>query len=341
MEQKLKDLIDQSDQILITSHISPDPDAVSSLLLLGTTLKLNYPQKDVRMVLEEEPVNLDFLAGYQDIEFKPLVEGLKDVPLQLFILLDGNNYERCSRHDGAQVRNFLANNNIKTAVIDHHELADKDNVDVFINNSSLATVQDVYDFCFHLLELKPPEGAAQTAMIGLYADSGGFAYSKGDNTDKVFDMAKELVIKGASVEQAKNLLSRYNDADIKVLSELFTNLSNNQDYTYSYLSDQFIADWLGAGLTQPQLKIGIGTFLDEYLRNIDGRQWGFLVFKNTLEGENSYSVSFRSVNGIKDVAVIARQLNGGGHKPAAGGKFEAQNVDEAIQKVQQTIAQTD
>jgi nanoRNase/pAp phosphatase (c-di-AMP/oligoRNAs hydrolase) len=53
--------------------------------------------------------------------------------------------------------------------------------------------------------------------------------------------------------------------------------------------------------------------------------------------ENEYSVSFRAINGTKDVAELARKLSGGGHKAAAGGRVEAGSVSGAIQKVKQII----
>ena len=49
------------------------------------------------------------------------------------------------------------------------------------------------------------------------------------------------------------------------------------------------------------------------------------------------SVSLRSVYESTDVSQIANKLGGGGHKPAAGAKIEAKNLEEAIQKVQDAI----
>jgi nanoRNase/pAp phosphatase (c-di-AMP/oligoRNAs hydrolase) len=51
-----------------------------------------------------------------------------------------------------------------------------------------------------------------------------------------------------------------------------------------------------------------------------------------------YSVSLRSVGGVEDVSAIARRLDdGGGHKPAAGGRVKANSVQEAISKVKEAI----
>ena len=148
MVTKLKKLIESSNKMLITSHISPDPDALASVLLLGTTLKLNYPDKEVLMILEEAPEGLEFLAGYKEVKFQSLIDALNSHKPDLFILLDAVNYERCSRNDGEAVRQYLKDNMVATAIIDHHEPTGKDDTDVYIHQGSIATVQDIYEVCF-------------------------------------------------------------------------------------------------------------------------------------------------------------------------------------------------
>src|SRR5664279_1051831 len=118
MTDKSKQLIDDAERILITSHVSPDPDAVASVLLLGTTLELNFPDKKVEMVLEEEPDGLNFLNGYGQIKFEPLAIATESFKPDLFIIVDANNYERCSRKDGLKIRDYVTRNHTKTAILD-------------------------------------------------------------------------------------------------------------------------------------------------------------------------------------------------------------------------------
>ena len=337
MEDKLKHLIESSDRIMVTSHISPDPDAVSSLVLLAETLRLNYPAKSVHAVLEEEPANLAFISGYGNIEFTPVYEAIGKVKPELFILLDGNNFERCSRHDSAGIRQFISSNSVRTAIIDHHEPEGKDESDVYINRNSPACVQDVYEVCFDDLKLQTPPDSAQTAMVGLYADSGGFAYMKDGSHKRLFALAVRLVDEGASVEKIKNRLSRYSSDNMSALKELLNNIQRGGEYTYSFLGDEFMDDWLRKGRTYPALQLSTGVFLDDFIRNIDDRQWGFIVYMNKLQGDGVYSVSLRAVNGVKDVSLIASSLGGGGHKGAAGAKFEASSVEDALAKVKTAI----
>src|SRR3954470_24075188 len=100
MQEKLEQLVGGATRILITSHISPDPDAVSSVLLFMSALELNFLDKKILACLEEMPTGLEFIDGYQKLSFGPLIDELNNFKPDLFILFDGNNYERASRKDG-------------------------------------------------------------------------------------------------------------------------------------------------------------------------------------------------------------------------------------------------
>lgn len=333
---ELKNLIEVSARILITSHISPDPDALASVLLMGQTLRRNFPDKQVSMALEEKPVGLEFMEGFGKVDFQPVWEAVQTQKPQLLILLDGNNYERCSREDGQKIREFILAAGIKTAIIDHHELPGRDEADIFINNKSAATVQDVYGL-IKGAGLHMPESGATTAMVGFYADTGGFVYVKDGDQSRMFGFAEELVTAGADIEDIKYKLESYSESDMKVLGQLASNITHAKDYSYSFLSDDFITS---SGLTSLKLQRPTNAFMNNYIRNIGGRRWGFIVYKNSLQGDNYYSVSFRSQGGSPDVASIATALGGGGHKPAAGAKFQAASVDDAINKVKTVIGQS-
>jgi bifunctional oligoribonuclease and PAP phosphatase NrnA len=335
--QEFKQLIEASSKILVTSHTSPDPDAIASLLLTGTTIQLNFPNNTVQMVLEEEPSGLDFLDDYQQIKFKPLAESIKDFGPNLLIIVDANSYKRVSRKGWEDIKQYIIENSVKTAILDHHEPDDKDETDIYINSYNIAAVQEVYEVLFDQLGLKKPNDYAQITMLGLYSDSGGFAYASPRHKETM-QLAAKLVEAGVNIEEIKNKINQYTDEQVKAISELTANISNGGEYTYTFLSDEFVDNWQKAGQTMASLHGATKPFVDSYIRNVGGRQWGFLVYKDALEGEGMYSVSLRSVRGLKDVSAIARKLDdGGGHKPAAGGRVKAGSVLEAIEKVKQAI----
>jgi phosphoesterase RecJ-like protein len=336
MQEKFLSLISESKKIFITSHVSPDPDAVCSVLLLANTLRENMPEKEVLICLEEQPAkDVSSLSGYDQIKFDPLLPIIESFSPDLFVMLDANNFERVSRKDGIQIRTQVVQHAVKTVVIDHHEPEGKDEVGLYINDGCPATVQNIYELCFNELKLKKPDGYGDIAMLGILDDTGRFLYEN-PRHKQTLDIVNELIDSGVSIETLWNRLSRYTKDQLEVIAELIRNTVVDNGYTYSFLTDDFCSKWR-PNSRPAQLKSAVDWFKDNFLRSIADNTWGFVVYKYPSEMENEYSVSFRAINGTKDVAELARKLSGGGHKAAAGGRVEAGSVSGAIQKVKQII----
>lgn len=335
--KRLSELIGSAETIMVTSHISPDPDALSSLLLIGTTLKLNFPGKNIRMVLEDEPHNLRFLKDYGQVKFTGVYEEFKKLQPNLLIIVDTNNYQRVSRRQGEKLRELISIRKTPVAIIDHHEPDNKDKSEVYINRYSPAASQEVYQTFYEDMGLSKPPSYAEAAMLGLYSDSGGFMYVRQNYAD-TFKIAKILIDDGASIERINNLLHQYTKDDMLTFSELAANVQLEADYAYSFLKDEFVDQWLTADKTPESLHMATELFINKYVRNIEGRKWGFIVYRNELYGPGVYSCSLRAVSDTKDVSRIAAKLHGGGHKPAAGGRIYADRLDEAISQAKAVIA---
>jgi phosphoesterase RecJ-like protein len=335
---KLKELIEKSNRILITSHISPDPDSICSTLLLGTTLKENYPNKQIVMHGEEHPEGLDFLPSYEDIDFCPLL-GLINERFDLIIIVDAMNFARCSRSDHGAISRLLEEQNIPVAIIDHHQPLEIQENQVYINQDYPAAVEEVYDVCFKHLNFKKPSNWAEITMVGLYADTAGFTFLR-RNFQDTLDLLSELLKSGQDIELTKDKLNQYSKEDVETLSLILKNVSVEGDYTFSYLNDDYVTSWINSGKTPASLHVGLDIFSERFVRNIGGNKWGFIVYKYPLFGDDFYSVSLRAVNGVKDVSAIARKMSGGGHKGAAGAKIQAGSVEEAIEKIKKVIAES-
>ena len=338
MDDELKRLLENAQQILITSHIAPDPDAICSVLLLGTTLKTNYPDKEIIMTVEEEPEGVDFLEDYRQIEFKPLLDTLSASSPDLLVILDANNFGRCSRFDGDKVRDYVVGHKdeLKTVIIDHHEPDGQDPAELYINQGNISATQDVYEICFEQLELKKPANYGELTMLGIYSDSGGFVYPnpRHNQTSKIVN---ELLDEGVDLERIVSRLTGLSSDHMSVIAELAANLNHQSDYSYSFVSDDFTKKWLEESKSAAAMGTACSFFVGRFIRIVDDRVWGFIVYPNILAGFGQYSVSLRAESDSRDVAAIARELGGGGHKPAAGAKFVADDVQAAVTKVQQVI----
>jgi phosphoesterase RecJ-like protein len=334
MQEQLSQLIQNAQRILIATHISPDPDALCSLLLLGTTLRHNYPDKQITMTVEELTGGLKSLTGYDQVAVQTLPEAVSTAKPDLMFIVDAMSFARCTRSDSAKAKELASDS--KLVIIDHHEPEGRDEADIYINQNSPAAVQDVYEVCFNWLGLNKPAGYAETTMLGLYSDTGGFVYDNPRHKE-TFNLVSELIDAGVSIEQIKNSLDQYSSDSMLALGEIADNLSLSADYSKSYISDEFMQSWQQAHKQFEDIHLAVGLFANHYLRNIEGRRWGFIVYPDVRAGEGCYGVSLRAVAGTKDVAAIANKLGGGGHKPAAGAKFKAGSINEALDMVASAI----
>lgn len=333
--EKFQQLLKPAEKILITSHISPDPDAVCATLVIGTTLKLNFPDKKVFMVLEEKPGrDLSFLSGFEDISFGNVLDATREYNPDLFIILDAMNFQRVSRSDNEQLEALVKDElKAKVAIIDHHTKLGLIDSSIYINSGLPATAQEAYRILFKELSMRKPEGFAQTTLLGIVSDTSRFKYINPKHRE-TFEAVSELLDAGASIEAQEYQLERYSKQQMDVFSILAKNsIDSREGYTYSYINGSEIESANGEAV-----KTACEIFTDQFIRNIENNYWGFIVYPEVVNGKESYSVSLRSVGDAKDVSEIAGRLGGGGHVAAAGAKgIKAKNASEAIEKVIQAI----
>ncbi|HET6863728.1 MAG TPA: DHH family phosphoesterase [Candidatus Saccharimonadales bacterium] len=341
MEYKLLKIINESQRIFITSHISPDPDAITSVLLLGATLRKSYPDKQVETVLDEEPTtDIQMLGGYNNIAFGSAYDQLVRLKPDLFIMLDVANFSRISRDEGPRIKSFIKDVDAKTVIIDHHEETGRDDADLYINEHLPATVQQVYKTAFTGLKLSKPDGYAETTMLGILSDTNRFKYQNPHHRE-TFELVSDLIDAGARIEKLEYAAERYSRDDLAVLAEFLKNIKEDPlGYTYSYLNDDFINQRRADSRPFSAIKNGSDLFVNNYIRNVGDSLWGFSLYKEYLSGENMYSARLRAVEGSGDMSQLAAKLGGGGHKGAAGAKFEASNLQAALRKVQDAIRQS-
>lgn len=337
---RLKSLINNAQRILTTSHISPDPDAVCSVLLLGRTLALNFPDKQIKMVLEEQSSqNVNFLTDFEKIDFSPLKTTVELSKPDLFISVDAAGMRRLTRSDGEILSDLVYNQlKSKVAVIDHHQMEDTVKADVYIKSQRPATTEEIYELLFEKWGLKKPEGYAETALLGIVRDTGRFKYDNPSHRE-TFRIVSKLIDAGASIEQLEYRLDRYGLEELQVLSNLMDNVVvDKQGYSYSFIDDEFSRQWQAQGRPTDAYKAATDVFTSQFLRNIENAYWGFIVYPELQAVDRSYSVSFRAVSGGVDVSQIAAALGGGGHKQAAGAKnIQAENVQQAVEKVKRAV----
>lgn len=326
IERTIRSAIEQAERILCVSHVSPDGDAVGSLLGMGWILR--HLGKQPTLALADKPAkDFDYIPGFAEIVRASAVEDGYD----LIICLDAGSQDRM----GAVYRPH-AHAQIPLIVIDHH-----------ITNTHFGSINWIEPRCTAVCQMlvyladalgAPVSGNLAVALLtGLITDTLGFRTS---NTDAhVLQAAMRLTEGGARIHEivAHTLQSR-TYASLRLWGSILSTAS---------LQDRVI--WATVSLDQRKLA---------HARESDGEGLaGFLLSaresdisatfteRNNSEGKTVVECSFRAKPGF-DVSQIAVAFGGGGHPPAAGCTLTGplgdvtQKVVSALRQARQTQAAT-
>jgi len=323
---KLKEEIKQARNILITSHYSPDDDAIGSLLSLYQILK--NPDQKVYMSLEDSlPQRHSFLKYSDKVIFSDLSDVIKDKRIDTLILLDGNELTRFSR----SIQNFLdviKDKDLKVLCVDHHLCQDPSVFDLYINMGRKSTAEQLFIIFQEELKEKLDFNIAQSLMVAILGDTNRFLY-KNDFYKDTFEISAKLIEKGVSIEDLNSNLGRIDSAELRLMSTLFNNLHVTDSYNYSYFTDQDLTKFKKERFSSDSYSSAYHRFVDAYIRFIDNNHWGF-VFVPDYNEKGVYKGSFRATNGTVDTTKFTVPLGGGGHKPASGFRIEANSWQDAL-----------
>jgi bifunctional oligoribonuclease and PAP phosphatase NrnA len=323
--EAVKLLLDQPKNIVITTHRSPDGDAIGSSLGLYHILKAHGHSVDV-IVPDQFPGFLKWMTGSDSVIVYELSkirskEALKKA--DIIFSLDYNNLSRIADL-GALVEESKA---IKI-LIDHHLEPSPDYDFSLSDTSASSTAQLIYTFADSIgLASHINQPIAECLYAGIMTDTGSFKFSS--TSALTHRIVANLMDCGLVPDKVHNAIFDTNTfSRLKLLgftlSERFEydaerkisvlRLSNEDKLEYSFQKGD------SEGFVNYGLSIG-GSKMAVFLS----------------EDEEGYTkFSFRS-KGELDVNKIARShFNGGGHKNAAGGKLDMP-IEEAYKQLRKVI----
>jgi bifunctional oligoribonuclease and PAP phosphatase NrnA len=335
--KKLLEIIENSKNILITSHKSPDDDATGSVLALFNILNENLKKKIVVNFEDSVQEKHSFLKGFEEIKNEKHIEIIEKENIDLIIVLDGNNWKRFVKEDWEDFKSFVENDDkIKTLCIDHHPKQGFDKFNLYIQKDLGSTAEIIYEIFIEDLKFKITKEIAYCIMTGILGDTGRFLYAK--DLVKTFDIAKKLVaFDEQMIEKITDSLERYKIQTLKFLQEIINNTVIRNGYNFSFFSDKSAQIVKKDPTLIPLYKNASELYVNEYVRKVEDNLWGFTI-TSVPEEDNRYKVSFRATSGTVDTSFFARKFpGGGGHKGASGCDFEAENIEKAIEIMEKVI----
>lgn len=325
ISKQIKSVIDESRQILLHLHPSPDGDSVGSALAMYHYL--NSLGKDVHLIKGDSDLKtrMSSLPGFNVIENMSFA----DVDLSkfdLFISLDSQDLTRISK-----LIEIKFPSNLKTINIDHHSkntnFADINIVDA---NSS-ATSEILYNL-FTDLKVKISPDMAACLYFGIYYDTDGF-----HNLNTTYQCL-EIIAKLAKINP--NFLDY-------ILAYEHTNTPS--EIKLVALSLNSVKEYFGGKVaissmsykTLEELNLindsSKKTWTAQFLRTVP--QW--VITAAISENEPKISgISMRSSDPKWNVATIAKATGEGGGHPVAAGATIYRSAPSAIKKLLEAIQKT-
>lgn len=334
--KKLWELIKNAKKILVTTHNAPDPDAWTSLSIAIIALERYLNKKDIKVNVigvAKTPLTKE----YEKLNGTSLISPQDEVDLRgidLIIMTDAHELERClPKYINLEQKAALVG-------IDHHELV----IDavrklaVNFNNFRSSAAEEVFRVFRDLIgkDFANDEEVVLLAQKGIIADTGRFLYS--NTSSETYELMSELVkVKGLDMENYMKELSTIPAGSIKALQVYLQSFIKDGDMAYMAISAK---ETIEGGLSIEE-RDEAGLFLtNNIIKNIAEVDWGFIA-RESLDTPGRWKISFRANNGTREVVHIAKELNGGGHKYAAGAEVIADTKGEAIKKILEAIKKTE
>ncbi|MBI3958317.1 MAG: DHH family phosphoesterase [Chloroflexi bacterium] len=298
IESAIRSAIDQAQTILCVSHISPDGDAIGSLLGMGWILR--HLDKHPTLALADKPAaDFDYIPGFGAIVG---ASGVGD-DYDLIICLDASSQDRM----GAVYRP-AAHGQIPLLVIDHH-----------VTNTNFGSLNWVEPGCAAVCQMlvyladalgAPLTGDLAVALLtGLITDT--LCFRTSNTNAHVLQAAMRLTDGGAQIQEivARTLQSR-TYAGLRLWGSILG---------HTALQERVI--WATISLAQRKqvcARDGDGEGLAGFLVSVKEADIGATFTERVQNGGRVVvECSFRAKPGF-DVSQVALVYGGGGHPPAAG-----------------------
>ncbi len=296
--------IGKSNNILLHCHPGPDGDSVGSSLAFYHLLKSLGKQPTLIAGDSPIPAGLSKLPGADQIVCKSYFQ-INIGDFDTFIILDSSSPQMISKKG-----EIVFSENLQTIVIDHHSSNKGFGKINLVDDSYIATCQLVYDL-FGLWKMQITPEIATCLMVGIFVDSGGFAYPK--TTSETFQVAAKLAWINPDYTKTIFELDNNNSASKIYFQGLALSLVETLFNDKVALSAVSLAQMKEKGIDPHNLE---KSEIANSLKSVIGWEIGVSLVERE---KDVIDISLRTRDPQKyDLAKIALSLGGGGHSAAAG-----------------------
>ena len=326
--KRLVEIIDQARHIVVTCHVSPDGDAMGSMLSMCQYLWRKGKQA-TPVVPNIFPDFLKWMPGADKVKVyekneEAVAPCLKDA--DLFVCMDFNTLQRLQ-----MMSTPVMESEALKVMIDHHLSPEHDDFAWVESQPAMSsTCELLYNiFCAMGEQEALTHDEAVCLYTGLMTDTGCFSYNS--NRSEIYRIIADLLSKGIDKDKIyRNVFYSYSADRFRLMGYmLYVKLNYFPRYNASLMTlNRFEQRKFShkKGDTEGFVNIPLqifGTRLSIFLRE-------------DTEKRGSIRVSLRSVDDFPCNLMAQEFFNGGGHLNASGGELHC-SMDEAILIVEKAL----
>lgn len=292
MLSQVVELIESKGRFAITSHVRPDGDSLGSSL--GLYWLLRALEKDVEVIMRDPvPHSYQQLPGAESVRVTPAV----DHQYHAVFVIECSDITRPGLTN--LDKQFVVN-------IDHHSTTALFGTINWIDSTASAVGEMVYNLC-KATGVRVTKEIAECVYTALITDTGSFHYS--NTTERTFKVASELVRTGVKpAKTAEAVFASYPWSRIQLLGQVLSTARRDPSGRVACMR-QTLEMQAGAGASEEDADGFVNYPLTV------GEVEAVALLKEFAPG--IYRTSLRS-KGDVNVARVAEQFGGGGHRNAAG-----------------------
>lgn len=294
MKDKLKEIIEKHNSIVIFRHSRPDMDAIGSQMGLYHLIKANYPTKEVYVVGDEN--NLMYKCEMDNLD--PLV-----YKKSLAIIID-TAVDYLVSDEGYQ-------NAQEVIIIDHHQNESNIPNSLFYQLSDYTSACEMLAMLAREFKWEVTSLAATYIYGGMVTDTGRFQYISDENASRVFSNASFITKFKPEIKEMYEFLYT-EELEKKLAKNLFTKFELTKNLVaYRKNTKEIVAE---SGLSVFGVSRGMVNLMA-------GIKEVLIWVSFTEDYENNKIIAeIRSRNII--VVEIAKKYGGGGHNHACGASLK-------------------
>ena len=308
MIETFKSLLKDADKILITTHKSPDGDAIGSAVACYEFLK--SIDKSPFILLPDPPAS-NLMSFLDDVAYTYFIDfDLNLSDFELVFCLDYNHMYRV----GEEMSKIFAEIECKKIMIDHHPEPSQF-CDLTISRPEVCSTAQLF---FEVLEEVGMESrlnlkASQAIYLGIMTDTGSFRFPS--VTAKKHDVLHKVILNGVIPFKIHELVFDQNTSEqLKLrgfaISDKMELIKGSPIGMISLSMEE---------LNRFNYKKGDTEGLVNVILSIKGMSVAIFMMEND---EGNVKMSFRSKGEYIVNEFAKKYFNGGGHKYAAGGFSE-------------------